>query len=455
MREGGQTVRLRTGRHIACLLLAVLLPGCLAQKAELKQTKVDMDKVVSETRARLSQEIRVLRDEDFPALRGELDKIGHQSTTLRSRLDDLEHQTVSRLASLEKMQHEHVATLKRAQNEQVSSLKADLDQVREELGKVTARLEAMSTTVVSLAKSVDARLAEGDKAIGAGAAQTRALSEQMAQFGRALADFKQAMNGLGEKLIQQEEQSRELTAALSQRTEALAAKLEADAKATASHLADVNKSVGSVVKALETVSGTLVARIEQQDRRLDELAKAVNSKGTKPSKRAGQSHTDGPETKPAQPMDQLPRHEPAADNPQSAVPNPAGDSAGDSDKDAYEQALNAFKQGDLDGAMKGFSGFLVQHPASRLAPNAQYWLGECYYGKKEFEQAIEAFDRVKLDYPTSDKVPAALLKKGFAYLALKDQKRASSALRQVVDAYPKSPEAGKASDKLAQLKQIR
>jgi TolA-binding protein len=62
---------------------------------------------------------------------------------------------------------------------------------------------------------------------------------------------------------------------------------------------------------------------------------------------------------------------------------------------------------------------------------------------------------VELDYPGSEKVPAAILKKGYAYLALKDKKRASSAFKQVVTLYPKSPEAGKASDKLAQLKEGR
>jgi TolA-binding protein len=62
---------------------------------------------------------------------------------------------------------------------------------------------------------------------------------------------------------------------------------------------------------------------------------------------------------------------------------------------------------------------------------------------------------VEIDYPQSEKVPAAILKKGFAYLALKDKKRASSAFKQVVTLYPKSPEAGKAYDKLNQMKELR
>jgi tol-pal system protein YbgF len=125
------------------------------------------------------------------------------------------------------------------------------------------------------------------------------------------------------------------------------------------------------------------------------------------------------------------------------------------DKVEYERLLAAFREGDLEGARKGFTAFLSRYPNSDLAPNARYWLGESHYGKKDYKQAIDAYDRVELDYPQSEKVPAAILKKGYAYLALKDKKRATSAFRQIVTLYPKSPEAEKAGDKLSQLKESR
>lgn len=115
--------------------------------------------------------------------------------------------------------------------------------------------------------------------------------------------------------------------------------------------------------------------------------------------------------------------------------------------------LTLFRSGDLDGAKEGFAAFLRNHPNSDLSPNARYWLGESYYGKKDYRQAIDSYDRVELDFPKSEKVPAALLKKGYAYLAMKDTKRASSAFKQVMTLYPRSSEAGKASDKLSQLKE--
>ena len=124
------------------------------------------------------------------------------------------------------------------------------------------------------------------------------------------------------------------------------------------------------------------------------------------------------------------------------------------DRESYERTLTRFKEGDLEGARQGFAEFLVQHPNSDLAPNARFWLGESYYGKKDYPRAIDAYDQVQLNHPASEKVPAALLKKGYAYLALKDRKRAASALKQVIDLYPRSPEANKAIDKLNQLKEL-
>jgi tol-pal system protein YbgF len=82
------------------------------------------------------------------------------------------------------------------------------------------------------------------------------------------------------------------------------------------------------------------------------------------------------------------------------------------DRESYERTLTRFKDGDLDGARQGFAEFLLQHPHSDLAPNARFWLGESYYGKKDFSRAIDAYDQVQLNHPASEKVPAALFEEG-------------------------------------------
>ena len=117
--------------------------------------------------------------------------------------------------------------------------------------------------------------------------------------------------------------------------------------------------------------------------------------------------------------------------------------------------MGLVRGGVLVGARKGCCVFLRGFGHSDLSPNARYWLGETYYGKKDYQQAIDSYDRVEVDFPKSEKAPAAILKKGYAYLAMKDRKRASLAFSQVVASYPRTPEAGKASDKLSQLRESR
>jgi tol-pal system protein YbgF len=473
-----------TGGVIICGLVSLLLSGCLAQQAELKdvernlgtkitkldqrdkelqqtvkQAKVDIDKLVSETRARLSQEISALREEELPALRGGLDKDSHQMATLRSRLDDLEHQVTKRAAALEK-----------AQSDQAAAAKTDRDRLHDDVTKLTGRMDAMNGTVASVTKKLGEKLDEQDKGFAAYETKAqqleshnRALTEQMVQYKQALADYKKALTTLGEKLVQEEQRTMELSNKIAGRTDQLASKVDNDTKATTTYLNDVNKNVGSVAKAVETMNAQLVPRIEEQDRRLDDLTKliqAMDAQHAATSQAVMQLRSVREQVPTKASEDSSPASQPAVR--EQAPPPPVvtqtsretSPHTGQA-RESYDRYITTFKQGNLDAAMHGFSQFLTEYPTSDLAANAQYWLGECYYGKKDYARAIEAFDRVKVGYPSSEKVPSALLKKGFAYLALKDRNRASSVWRQVVDGYPNSPEAGKALEKLAQLKQIR
>ncbi|WP_447987531.1 tol-pal system protein YbgF [Nitrospira sp. Nam74] len=472
------------GGVVICGLVSLLLSGCLAQQAELKdvernlgtkitkldqrdkelqqtvkQAKVDIDKLVSETRARLSQEISTLREEELPALRGGLDKDSHQMATLRSRLDDLEHQLTKRAAAIEK-----------TQGDQAAAAKTDRDRLHDDVSKLTGRIDAMNGTVASVTKKLGEKLDEQDKGLSTYEtkaqqleSQNRALTEQMAQYKQALADYKKVLTTLGEKLVHEEQRTTELSNKVAGRTDQLASKVDNDTKATTTYLNDVNRSVGSVAKAVETMNAQLVPRIEEQDRRLDDLTKLIQAMDAQhaATNQAIMQLQLAREQAPTKISEDSAQASQPAVREQAPPPPVVAHASRDTSlhtgqaRESYDRYITTFKQGNLDAAMHGFSQFLTEYPTSDLAANAQYWLGECYYGKKDYARAIEAFDRVKVDYPGSEKVPSALLKKGFAYLALKDRNRASSVWRQVVDGYPNSPEAGKALEKLAQLKQIR
>ncbi|HEY4484816.1 MAG TPA: tol-pal system protein YbgF [Nitrospiria bacterium] len=123
-----------------------------------------------------------------------------------------------------------------------------------------------------------------------------------------------------------------------------------------------------------------------------------------------------------------------------------------SPSEAYGLAYNDFLKGNYELALMGFQNFLAQFKSTSLAPNAQYWIGESLYGKKEFSKSIEAFDKVVSDYPRSDKVPAALLKGGYAFIELGDKSMARGYLKKVLEGYPLTTEAKLAKNKLAELK---
>ena len=90
---------------------------------------------------------------------------------------------------------------------------------------------------------------------------------------------------------------------------------------------------------------------------------------------------------------------------------------------SYRAAFGLLKAGQYDESIAAFNTFLQQYPGSEYADNAQYWLGEAYYVKRQFEPAIEHYQRLATDYPQSQKRSHALLKVGYCYheLGLSDQ----------------------------------
>jgi tol-pal system protein YbgF len=137
----------------------------------------------------------------------------------------------------------------------------------------------------------------------------------------------------------------------------------------------------------------------------------------------------------------------------AAAGEPREKVAGESEaaKKDYDDAWRLVERKDYRTAIPRFREFLKKYPNSDFADNAQYWLGECYYGLKEYDQAILEFDAVRRKYPKGDKVPAALLKQGFAFAELGDKVDARLILQELVDRYPQSEETGKAKQKLKTL----
>ncbi|MGE0873256.1 MAG: tol-pal system protein YbgF [Burkholderiales bacterium] len=117
---------------------------------------------------------------------------------------------------------------------------------------------------------------------------------------------------------------------------------------------------------------------------------------------------------------------------------------------AYEAALNQFKLGNYPMAISAFQGFMVTYPGSKLAPSAQYWIGNAHYARRDFKQAIAAQQRVVAQWPDDPKAPDALLNMASSQEARGDRRGARSTLEALVTKYPASPAAASAKQRLAQ-----
>jgi tol-pal system protein YbgF len=124
---------------------------------------------------------------------------------------------------------------------------------------------------------------------------------------------------------------------------------------------------------------------------------------------------------------------------------------GDSEKQLYDTAKQAYDNGQLDQARQGFGQLIKAYPNSSNADNAQFWIGESYYREKWYEKAILEYQTVIEKYPKGNKVPAAMLKQGMAFLQLGDKSNARLILKELERKYPKTNEAQIATRKLTEF----
>ncbi|WP_413206075.1 tol-pal system protein YbgF [Rhodospirillum sp. A1_3_36] len=107
----------------------------------------------------------------------------------------------------------------------------------------------------------------------------------------------------------------------------------------------------------------------------------------------------------------------------------------------YNYAFSMLHKADYAGAEQAFKAFLAQHPNGKLSGNAQYWLGETYYVRGDYEQAAVAFMTGYKTYPQSTKGPDNLLKLGMAMANLGKAKEACAAFGRLDSQYPRAAEA--------------
>jgi tol-pal system protein YbgF len=114
----------------------------------------------------------------------------------------------------------------------------------------------------------------------------------------------------------------------------------------------------------------------------------------------------------------------------------------------YEQAVQDLTQGRYPLALQGFREYVGRFPATDLADNAQYGVGECLFAQCRFDSAAVAYEAVEKLDAQGDRVPAALWKLALSREKLGQSAKARQVLEDLVRRFPLSGEAQLAKDRL-------
>jgi tol-pal system protein YbgF len=117
----------------------------------------------------------------------------------------------------------------------------------------------------------------------------------------------------------------------------------------------------------------------------------------------------------------------------------------------YTNAYRDYSGGKYDLAMQEFSDYLKYYGKTELAPNAQFYIGEIYYHKQDYADALQAYDAVLEHYTENNKTADAHYMKGMSLLGLGKNDAAAREFRDVYGEYPDKEIGAKAKARLKDM----
>ena len=132
---------------------------------------------------------------------------------------------------------------------------------------------------------------------------------------------------------------------------------------------------------------------------------------------------------------------PSPDAGQTAAlqPPPAVTLPGNTPEEKYNYAFGLLRQASYPEAEQALRTFVQQYPNDKLAGNAQYWLGESFYVRGNYNEAALAFAEGYQKYPTNVKAPQNLLKLAMSLTAMGRKPDACKAFDQLARQFPNAP----------------
>ena len=116
----------------------------------------------------------------------------------------------------------------------------------------------------------------------------------------------------------------------------------------------------------------------------------------------------------------------------------------------YIESLSNYQNGEWNLSLDGFK-FLIQADSNHeLADNCQYWIGEVYYGLKNYKQSIKEFEKVFL-FKDTNKGDDSQYKLGLCFINIGNKNRAKEQFQKLLEIYPNSEYYQKSKQYLKQL----
>jgi tol-pal system protein YbgF len=117
----------------------------------------------------------------------------------------------------------------------------------------------------------------------------------------------------------------------------------------------------------------------------------------------------------------------------------------------YKVAHQMYMRGNFDASLNKFKFLLENNISKDLADNCQFWIGQIFFSKKEYLNAIEEFNKV-LKYKDSNKKSESIYKIGLSHIKTGNNNKAKKMFQKIINNYPKSKYYSKASEILLTLR---
>lgn len=107
-------------------------------------------------------------------------------------------------------------------------------------------------------------------------------------------------------------------------------------------------------------------------------------------------------------------------------------------KKQYSHAIALMQAERFSEAERALRGFIDGNPENKLVANAQYWLGETFYARKDYQRAAFTFAQGFQKFPKGSKAPDNLLKLGMSLARLGRKKEACTTFSRLVQDFPRA-----------------